>query len=107
MTNLADKGRADEAQAAINEENLFKASAKRNKRIGIWFASEILGLNENEAIELGTQTVKADLEEKGDEDVLRFLRAKADAMGKTFDEAQLRTKMTQELDKIISELKNT
>ena len=44
LVNLNDKGRAEEAKVALSEELRCKAEARRNKRVGLWFASEILGL---------------------------------------------------------------
>ena len=48
MADLNDRGRAEEAEAVLSEEVRFQAEARRNKRAGLWFANEILGLSGDE-----------------------------------------------------------
>ena len=48
LVDLNDRGGAEEAKAALSEEVRFQAEARRNKRVGLWFASEILGLSGDE-----------------------------------------------------------
>ena len=104
MVDLHDKGRAEEAKAALSEEVRFKAEARRNKRVGLWFASEILGLSEENQQAFAADTMDADFEESGSEDVIRFLRQQAEKAGKLFDEAAVSSKMSAEYNAALAEL---
>ena len=65
LVDLNDRGRAEEAKAALSEEVLFQAEARRNKRVGLWFASEILGLAGDEQQAFAAGVMDADFEESG------------------------------------------
>jgi hypothetical protein len=104
VVDLHDKGRAEEAKAALSEEIRFKAEARRNKRVGLWFASEILGLSEENQHAFAADTMDADFEESGSEDVIRFLRQQAEKAGKPFDEAAVSLKMSAEYNAALAEL---
>lgn len=104
LVDLNDKGRAEEAKAALSEELRFKAEAQRNKRVGLWFASEVLGLSEEKQKMFATETMDADFEESGSEDVIRFLKQKAEKAGKQFDEAAVSSKMSVEYNAALAEL---
>ena len=55
----------------VHDEDLkFKATARRDKLLGLW-AAEKLGLSGAEADAYANELVVADLEEAGDDDVLR------------------------------------
>ena len=70
MTSFEDRGRGFEAKAARNDELEFKAAARRNRALGRW-AGEKLGLS-GEALETYVlEVMRADLKEKGDDDVLQ------------------------------------
>ena len=47
----------EEAKAALSEELRFKAEARRNKRVGLWFASEVLGLSDDQQQTFATDTI--------------------------------------------------
>ena len=104
MVDLNDKGRAEEAKAALSEELRFKAEARRNKRVGLWFASEVLGLSEESQQTFATDTMDSDFEESGSDDVIRFLRQQAEKAGKQFDEAAVSSKMSVEYNAALAEL---
>ena len=104
LVNLNDKGRAEEAKAALSEELRFKAEARRNKRVGLWFASEVLGLPDEQQQTFAIDTMDADFEESGSEDVIRFLRQQAEKADKPFDESSVRSKMSAEYNAALAEL---
>jgi len=104
VTDLNDKGRAEEAKAALAEEVRFKAEARRNKRVGLWFAADVLDLPADQRDDFASKTIDADFEEKGDEDVIRFLKAEATNAGKPFDEALVREKMVSAFQAALAEL---
>ena len=81
MTTTFDKREEGfEKQFAHDEELRFKATARRNKLLGLW-AAEKLGLTGAEAEAYAKAVVMADFEEPGDHDVLRKSRKDFDGEG--------------------------
>ena len=91
MTGFDDRERAFEAKFAHDEEMKFKATARRNKLLGLWVA-ELLGKSGDAAAEYALEVVKADFEEAGHEDVVR--KVVADLDGKA-DAETVRAKMDE------------
>ena len=74
MSTFDKREQGFESKFALDEENLFKATARRNKLLGAW-AAEKLGLSGDVAAAYAKDVVLADFEEVGDEDVVRKLVA--------------------------------
>ncbi len=92
MSDIFDeRENAFEAKFAHDEEMQFKARARRDKLVGLW-AAGLLGLSGETAETYALEVVKADLEEAGDEDVVRKLVK--DLEGKA-DEAAIREKLRE------------
>ncbi len=89
MTTFDDRETAFENKYVHDAEMQFKATARRNKLLGLW-AAGLLGLSGDAATDYAASVVKADLEEAGDEDVYR--KVAADLDGKA-DEALIRSQM--------------
>jgi hypothetical protein len=89
MTTFEDREKGFERKFAHDEELKFKATARRNKLLGLW-AAEQMGLSGNAAQAYAKEVVKADLAEPGDEDVFRKLRADFDAKGVNQSDHQIR-----------------
>jgi len=70
MTSFNDREKAYEKKFAHDAELKFKASARRNKLLGQW-AAEKMGIIGDEADNYAKGVVLADLEEPGEEDVVR------------------------------------
>lgn len=70
MTTFDKREDAFEKKFALDEELQFKAAARRNKLLGLW-AAEKLGLSGDAAETYAKTVVMADLEEVGDDDVVR------------------------------------
>lgn len=93
-TAFDDRERAFEKKFAMDEELRFRATARRNKLLGLW-AAEKMGIGGGEAEEYARSVVKADFEVPGDEDVVgKVLR---DFSAKQVDqtEHQVRRTMTE------------
>ena len=97
MSGFDERENAFEAQFAHDEALEFKATARRNKLLGLW-AAGLMGLSEVEAEEYAKDVVKADFEEVGHEDVFRKVRGDFDARGIEQSDHQIRHKMDQLLD---------
>lgn len=74
MTTFDKREQAFEAHFALDQEQEFKAEARRDRRLGEW-AGQKLGLS-GEALETYVKSVmRADLREPGDEDVFQKVLA--------------------------------
>ena len=100
MTTFQDREQAFEAKFAHDEEMQFRASARRNKMLGLW-AAELMGLTDKEAKAYAKTVVKADLQEAGHEDVVRKITA--DLQGKVTSDA-IREKMNELLPRAKSKI---
>ncbi|MBB35237.1 MAG: hypothetical protein CME88_07235 [Hirschia sp.] len=80
MTTFEKREQAFEAKFAHDEELRFKATARRNKLLGLW-AAEIMGLTGADADAYAKEVIKSDFEEPGEEDVFRKIRQDFDAKG--------------------------
>ena len=89
MTTFDDRGRAFETKFARHEEMAFRIAARRNRLLGQW-AAELMKLTPAEADSYAKTVVHADLEEAGDDDVVRKLLGDLNAAGVDADEALVR-----------------
>ena len=94
MTTFDDRKEGFERKFAHDEELLFKATARRNKLLGMW-AAEKLGLSGAEAEAYAKSVVMADFQEAGDEDVFRKVRADFDAKSVDQSDHQIRRAMDE------------
>ena len=74
MTTFDNRENAYENQFANDADVQFKVAARRDKLVGLW-AAEKLGLAGDAADAYAKSVILADLEEAGDEDVVRKLVA--------------------------------
>ncbi|MGY6706665.1 DUF1476 domain-containing protein [Roseinatronobacter sp.] len=100
MTSLNDRERAFENKFAHDQEMVFKAVARRNKKLGLW-AAGLLGKTGADAEAYAMEVIRADFEEAGHEDVVR--KVSADLAGKA-DEATIRGMMATMLTEAKAEL---
>ena len=88
MTTFDDRERSFEKKFAMDQELKFKAEARRNRLLGQWAAAK-LGLSGAEVDDYVKAVRRADLEEKGDQDVRRKIRQDFDAKGVNISDAEL------------------
>ncbi len=105
MSSFDKREEGFEKKFAHDEELLFKASARRNKLLGLW-AAEKMGKSGDEAEAYAKSVVVADLEEAGDEDVFRKIRADLDGAGVQQSDHQIRRTMEELLEKAVAEIKS-
>ena len=82
MTSFEEREKGYEAKFKHDQEFQFKATARRNKLLGLW-AAEKLGLSGGDADAYAKEVVVADFEEPGDDDVLRKVAGDLDGKGVT------------------------
>ncbi len=104
MTTFDKREEGFEKQFAHDEELRFKANARRNKLLGLWAAGK-LGKSGADAEAYAKEVVVADLEEAGDDDVFRKIRADFDAKGVTDSDHQIRRTMDELMAKAIEAIK--
>jgi hypothetical protein len=104
MTTFDKRKEGFEQQFAHDEELRFKATARRNRMLGMW-AAEKLGLAGPEAEAYAKSVVMADFEEAGDHDVFRKIRADFDAKNVAQSDHQIRRTMDELLAKAATDIK--
>ena len=105
MTNFEDREKGFERKFAHDEELKFRATARRNKLLGLW-AAEKLGLTGDEAQAYAREIVKADLAEPGEEDVFRKVRSDFDAKGIAESDHQIRRMMGELMAAAVSQIES-
>jgi len=94
MSTFDDRQRGEEAKFAMNQAVEFKVVARRNKLLGLW-AADLLGLTGSDAEAYAKTVVMSDLEEPGDDDVLRKVRGDFDIKGVDRPDARIREQMNE------------
>lgn len=103
MTTFDDREQAFEKKFALDQDLKFRAEARRNKLLAEWAAGK-LGIS-GEALQEYTKAVlRADLQEKGDEDVFRKIRKDFDDKGVEATDAEIRQVMGELLAKAVDEI---
>ena len=105
MTKFEDREKGFERKFAHDEELKFRATARRNKLLGLW-AAEKLGLTGDEAQAYAREIVKADLAEPGEEDVFRKVRSDFDAKGIAESDHQIRRMMGELMAAAVSQIES-
>jgi hypothetical protein len=102
MSSFDKREEGFEKKFALDEEQKFKAMARRNRLLGLW-AAEKLGITGDAVAAYAKEVVAADFEEPGDGDVLRKVAGDLAAKGVT--EAQVRVRMDELLAQAIIQVK--
>jgi hypothetical protein len=102
MTEFDKREEAFEQRFAHDEELKFKATARRNKLLGLW-AAEKLGLTGAEADSYALSIVMADLD-AADHDVARKIRKDFDAKGVAQSDHQIARTMTELMAKAVADI---
>jgi len=104
MTTFDRREEAFEQQFARDEELRFKATARRDKLLGLW-AAEKLGLTGAEAESYAKSIVMSDIETVGAHDIMRKIRQDFDAKGVVQSDHQISRTMTELMEKAIADIK--
>jgi hypothetical protein len=105
MTTFDKREEGFESKFAHDEELRFRATARRNRLLGLW-AAEKLGLHGQEAEAYARAMVATDLAVPGDEDVFRKVRADFDAKKVQQSDHQIRRTMDELMAKAIDQIQN-
>lgn len=103
MTTFDKRKEAYENKFAHDEELRFKATARRNKLLGLW-AAEMLGKSGDEAEAYAREVIRSDMEEAGEEDVFRKIRGDFDAAGVDQSDHQIRRAMEEKMAEAVEQI---
>ena len=104
MTTFDKREEGFEKKFALDEEQKFKAEARRNRLLGLW-AAEKLGLSGDAATAYSKEVVAADFEEAGDADVQNKVVKDFTAKGLSVTPAEVRAKMDELMAAAVAQVK--
>ncbi|SHH59287.1 DUF1476 domain-containing protein [Bradyrhizobium erythrophlei] len=104
MTTFDKREEGFERKFALDEEQKFKAEARRNKLLGLWVA-EKLGLSGEAANTYAKDVIAAEFQEAGDANVVGKVMSDLKAKGITIAERELQAKMEQLTAQAVAEVK--
>jgi len=94
MSTFDKREEGFEKKYALDEEQKFRAEARRNRLLGMWVAAK-LGITGDAATAYAKEVVASDFEEAGDGDVVRKVLGDLTAKGIAMTEPQLRAKLDE------------
>jgi hypothetical protein len=103
MSTFNNREKAFENKFAHDADLKFKAESRRNKMLAEWAGAK-LGLTGSALEDYVKAVRKADLQEAGDNDVFRKLKADLDAKGVGVSDADLSKQMGEFLAKAVAEI---
>lgn len=103
MTTFDKREKAYEDMFARDSELKFKAESRRNKALAEW-AGGLMGLTGTALEDYVKEVRKADLAEKGDDDVFRKVKSDLAAKGVQVSDADIRQVMHESLAKAVNDL---
>ena len=106
MTTFEQRRQGYENKFAHDEDLRFKAMARRNRLLGKW-AAERLGISGEAADFYASEVVVADLQERGDGDVIRKVQADFEAKGVSATEDEIKRKLEEFLVEAMSEIEGS
>jgi hypothetical protein len=104
MTTFDKREEGFEKRFALDEEQKFKAEARRNKLLGLW-AAEKLGLSGDEATAYAREVVAADFDEAAHAGMVRKIATDLAARGVTVTEPQIHAKMAELMAQAAAQVK--
>lgn len=105
MSGFDKRREGYESKFAHDQDLKFKATARRNKLLGLW-AADLMGITGDAAADYAKEVVKSDFEEVGEHDVFRKLRKDFDAKGVTVSDHQIQREMDDLMAKAIEQVQS-
>ena len=94
MTTFDDREQAFENKFAHDQDLEFRATARRNRMLGLW-AAGLMGLEGAHLEDYAQAVVKSEVDQPGDEDVLRKVWKDLSASGAKVTEGAVLAKMQE------------
>jgi hypothetical protein len=105
MSSFDERESSFENKFKHDKELEFKATARRNKLLGLW-AANLLGIHGADAETYAKSVVKADMEQPGDQDVVDKVLGDFKERGVDMSEHRLRKQMTELMTAAVSQIKS-
>jgi hypothetical protein len=105
MSSFDERESSFENKFKHDKELEFKATARRNKLLGLW-AANLLGIHGAEAETYAKSVVKADMEKAGDQDVVDKLLGDFKQRGIDMSEHRLRKQMTELMSAAVAQIRS-
>ena len=105
MSSFDERESSFENKFKHDKELEFKATARRNKLLGLW-AANLLGIHGAEAETYAKSVVKADMEKPGDADVVEKILHDFKERGVDMSEHRLRKQMTELMTAAVGQIKS-
>jgi len=103
MSVFDDIKNNNERKFVLEAQQEFKAEARRNKYLAIW-AAELFKFDEAKTKSYILEVIASDMEEAGDDDVFRKLKADFESQGVEMSDITLREKMNTVLTQAQEEI---
>lgn len=103
MTTYDNREKAFENKFARDADLKFKAESRRNKALAEWAAAK-LGISGDAVADYVKAVRKADLEEKGDDDVIRKVKKDFADKGISVSDDEIKEKMIEFLAKAVADI---
>ena len=94
MSTFDERERGYEAKFAKEQDTEFRATARRNRLLGIW-GGELMGLETTHLEAYARAVVKSEVDRPDDEDVLRKVFEDLKGAGVSVSEGEVRLKMAE------------
>ena len=105
MTSFDDRETSFETKFKHDKELEFKATARRNKLLGLW-AANLLGIHGADAEAYAKAVIKADFEKPGDQDVVDKVLGDFKERGVDISEHRLRKQMIELMVTAVSQVQS-
>jgi hypothetical protein len=104
MTTFDKREEGFEKKFALDEEQKFRAQARRNKMLGLWVA-EKLGKSGDAANAYAKEVIAAEFDGAGDADVVRKVLGDLAASGIQVSELEIRARMDELMAQAVAQVK--
>lgn len=105
MTTFDEREKSFERKFALDQDLKFRAESRRNKMMAEWAAGK-LGITGAALDDYVKAVRKADLEEKGDDDVFRKIRKDLDAKSIAVSDTEIRETMFRFLETAVAQIQS-
>ena len=95
MSGFENRQKGEEGKFAFDEERRFKATARRDRLLGLWVSETFLGKTGKEAEGFAREVVEANFDRPGDDDVVGFVLRSVERTDADLSEHRLRNKMEE------------
>ncbi len=95
MSSFDSKEKGEENRFARDAEFRFRATARRDKLLGLWVGEQFLGKTGDEAEAFAKEVISSNFDRPGDDDVVEFVMARVAEAGADLSEHRLRHRMEE------------